>query len=199
MWSVTIIVVDQIGVLIQYSIVLYSINWSKFIACIPIVCFSGCDVMNFEIDLIFLIKPFSYMIKKSRQKLKALRTKRTSKVKKKHFSSFLKGFQLPKIVSGLTFEWTPIVKGSRVFSSHCVKSAQIRNFFWSVFSRIRTYSVRMRKKTDQETPYLDTFYAVSVSVTLLKYYDDILEILRVGVKNSRYCEKEQKTRSKLRM
>ena len=39
--------------------------------------------------------------------------------------------------------------------SHCVKSAQIRSFFWSVFSRIRTeyreilcispYSVRMRK------------------------------------------------------
>ena len=103
MWSVTIIVLDQIGILIQYSIVLYSINWSKFIACIPIVFFSGCDVMNFQIDLIFLIKPFFYMTKKSRQKLKALRTKRALKVKKKHFSSFLKGFQLPKIVSGLTF------------------------------------------------------------------------------------------------
>ena len=54
---------------------------------------------------------------------------------------------------------------------HCVKCAQIRSFFWSVFSRIRTgsgdllrkfpYSVRVRENTDQKkTPYLDTFYAV---------------------------------------
>ena len=43
---------------------------------------------------------------------------------------------------------------------HCVKSVQIRSFFWSVFSRIRTeygeilrislYSVRMRENTDQK-------------------------------------------------
>ena len=43
---------------------------------------------------------------------------------------------------------------------HCVKSAQIRSFFWSVFSRIRTeygeilrispYSVRMWENTDQK-------------------------------------------------
>ena len=35
-----------------------------------IVCFPGCDVINFEINLIFLIKPFFYMTKKSRQKFK---------------------------------------------------------------------------------------------------------------------------------
>ena len=43
---------------------------------------------------------------------------------------------------------------------HCVKSVQIRSFFWSVFFRIRTeygeirsispYSVRMRENTDQK-------------------------------------------------
>ena len=33
---------------------------------------AGCDVINFEINLIFLIKPFFYMTKKSRQKLKYL-------------------------------------------------------------------------------------------------------------------------------
>ena len=42
---------------------------------------------------------------------------------------------------------------------HCVKSVQIRSFFWSVFSRICTeygyllrkspYSVRMRENADQ--------------------------------------------------
>ena len=31
---------------------------------IAIVYFSGCDVMNFEINFIFLIKPFFYMTKK---------------------------------------------------------------------------------------------------------------------------------------
>ena len=50
--------------------------------------------------------------------------------------------------------WT--ILGNR----HCVKSVQIRSFFWSVFSRIRTeygemlrislYSVRMRENTDQK-------------------------------------------------
>ena len=33
---------------------------------------AGCDVIHFEINLIFLIKPFFYMTKKSRQKLKYL-------------------------------------------------------------------------------------------------------------------------------
>ena len=49
-------------------ILLYFINWLNFIVwlsllveifgeiCISIVCFSSCDVMNFEINLIFLVK-----------------------------------------------------------------------------------------------------------------------------------------------
>ena len=63
---------------------LYSTNWPNFIvwlhllfeisgnACIAIACFSGCDVINFEINLIFLIKSFFYMTKKSRQIFKYL-------------------------------------------------------------------------------------------------------------------------------
>ena len=49
---------------------------------------------------------------------------------------------------------------SKIINGHCVKSVQIRSFFWSVFSRIRTeyeeilrispYSVRMRENTDQK-------------------------------------------------
>ena len=31
--------------------------------CVAIVCFLGCDVINFEINLIFLMKRFSYMTK----------------------------------------------------------------------------------------------------------------------------------------
>ena len=65
-------------------LMLYSINWSNFIIwlpllleilgnkCIAIVCFPGCDVINFENNLIFLIKPFFYITKKSIQKFKYL-------------------------------------------------------------------------------------------------------------------------------
>ena len=37
--------------------------------CIAIVCFPDYGVINFEINLIFLIKQFLYMTKKSRQKV----------------------------------------------------------------------------------------------------------------------------------
>ena len=57
---------------------LYSINWPNFIVwlpllfeilgnmCIAIVCFLGCDVITFEINIIFLINPVFYLTKKSR-------------------------------------------------------------------------------------------------------------------------------------
>ena len=40
--------------------------------CIAIVCFADCDVISFEINVIFLIKLFLYMTKTSRQKCKHL-------------------------------------------------------------------------------------------------------------------------------
>ena len=39
---------------------------------------------------------------------------------------------------------------------HCVKSVQIRSFFWSVFSP------NARKYGPEKTPYLDTFNAMKV-------------------------------------
>ena len=65
-------------------LMLYSINWPNFIVwlpllleifgnmCIAIVSSPVCVFINFEINLIFLIKAFFYMTKKSRQKLKYL-------------------------------------------------------------------------------------------------------------------------------
>ena len=47
---------------------------------------------------------------------------------------------------------------------HCVNSVQIRSFFWSVISRIRTdYGEILNtvgKYGPEKTPYLDTFHAV---------------------------------------
>ena len=57
---------------------------------------------------------------------------------------------------------------------HCVKSVQIRRFFWSVLSRIRTeygeilsvFSPNAGKYGPENTSYLDTFQAVF----LFSYY-----------------------------
>ena len=48
---------------------------------IAIVCLPGYDVMNFKIELIFLIKPVFYMIKYHDKNLIILRTKRDFKAK----------------------------------------------------------------------------------------------------------------------
>ena len=64
---------------------LYSRNWPDFIVwlplfletfgnmCIEILCFSAYDVINFEANLLFLIKLFFYKTKKLRQYLKYLK------------------------------------------------------------------------------------------------------------------------------
>ena len=44
---------------------------------IAIVCFTGCDIVNFEIDVIFLIRPLFYMTKNLRQKFKYLENEKS--------------------------------------------------------------------------------------------------------------------------
>ena len=68
--------------LTKIFLMFYSVNWPNFNVslpllheifcnmCIAIACFPGFDVISFEINFIFLIKPFFYMTKKSRQKPK---------------------------------------------------------------------------------------------------------------------------------
>ena len=63
-------------------------------------------------------------------------------------------------------------------AAHCVKSVQIRNFFWSVSSHIWTeygdlrgksqYSVRIRENTDQKKLRLWTLFTQWQSVAFLK-------------------------------
>ena len=57
-------------------LMLDSINWLNVTAWLPIIleilvnmCIPGCDIMNFEIKLISLIKPFFCMTKKSKLKI----------------------------------------------------------------------------------------------------------------------------------
>ena len=79
-------------------LMIYSINWSNFIVwlpllleilgnmCIAIVCFPLCDVTDFEINLIFLIKPFFYMSKMLRQVFMSWERKKLLRWNKKQFS-----------------------------------------------------------------------------------------------------------------
>ena len=90
-------------------LMLYANNWPSFIVwlhllleilgsmCIAIVCFPGCGIINFEISLIFLIKPFFYLTKKSRQKFKYLDNKKSFRDEiKSIFHHFLKDFSVAK-------------------------------------------------------------------------------------------------------
>ena len=46
--------------------------------------------------------------------------------------------------------------------NRCVKSVQIRSFFWSAFSHIPAFSANAGKYRPEKTPYLDTFHAVNI-------------------------------------
>ena len=68
------------------------------------------DVINYEINLSFLIKPLFYVTKLFRAKtLMSQEWKELLRWNKKHFLSFLKGFQLPEVVSdlGVALKRTP--------------------------------------------------------------------------------------------
>ena len=64
--------------------------------CIEIVCFPGSDVINFEINFIFLIKPFFCMTKKSRQKHKYLENERSFQGEIKNIFHHFKGIPVAK-------------------------------------------------------------------------------------------------------
>ena len=70
-------------------LVIYSINWPNFIISLSHCltssdvrqyeyynCFPGCYAINLKINLIFLIKPFINVTKKSRQKIKYLENRK---------------------------------------------------------------------------------------------------------------------------
>ena len=65
-----------------------------------------------------------------------------------------------------------------VQKKHCVKNVQIRSYFWSVFSCIRTeYGPKI-------TPYLDTFHAVKVILmTMLAKRLDASEYRKIRTRN----------------
>ena len=81
-FSSYIILTDQISL----SDCLYFLRcWGNI--CIVTDYFPGCDIINFETNIIFLIKPYSYLTKKSRQRFKYLENEKSIKdeIKSIHF------------------------------------------------------------------------------------------------------------------
>ena len=82
---------------------LYCINLPNFIVWLPLLCEilgnmcitivfkPGCDIINFEVNLIFLIKPFFLHDRK------VLRTERPFKMKQKAFFIIFKGLSIKQI------------------------------------------------------------------------------------------------------
>ena len=66
--------------------------------CNAIVCCPGCDVINFEISLIFLIKQFFYLAKNLRQKFKYLENEKSFQGETKStFYHFWRSFSCKKL------------------------------------------------------------------------------------------------------
>ena len=93
-------------------ILLYDINWPNFTVwlpllceifgnmCIGIICKPGCDVMNFEVNLIFLVKPFFlHNWKVVRKTGISWERKELLRWNRKHFPLLLKGFQSSKYIT----------------------------------------------------------------------------------------------------
>ena len=110
-------------------LMLHSINWPNFFVwlpllleilcsmCITIVCLPGCDVIKFEISLIFLIKPFQYMIRKSRQKFKYLENEKSFWGEIKSLFIIFKGLSVSKYC--LRLESAPSSSSNSVDKEKC--------------------------------------------------------------------------------
>ena len=139
-------------------LMIYSISWSNFSVwlllllellenmCMIIVSLSGFVVINFEINIIFLIKPFSCMTKRSRQKFQCLQNKNNFQSEiKRFFFPFSKGSTCRKFSqtrqcnfktknSQQTVQLTPIFKKSWITYLFCFNLVHV--------GTIRTYQSR---------------------------------------------------------
>ena len=116
--------------------------------CNTVVCFHGCDAMNFKVSLIFLIKPFFYMTKKSRQKSNYLENKQSfySEIKNifHHFQSALE----PYINKVCTFS---------IIFEHSLSpfSTPVHNWLATVTLSLQTQTLNMIRNFFNKNPILN--------------------------------------------
>ena len=135
-------------------LMLYSINWPNYIIwflllleiltkmCISIACSPGCDVINFEINLIFLIKPFLFIIRMPKQNLKYLENEKSFQGEiKSIFYHFLRAFSCQK----LSQTWEYAFKDMESQLSFAVSLAYYWTAFWPQKFRDRLHSVKHKR------------------------------------------------------
>ena len=110
----------------------------NFIVCMPLfrkvfgnMCFAivfspGSDKINFETNLIFLAKLFFLRPKSQNKKINIFRMKRAFKVKKMHFLSFLKGFQIEQFFSR---RWKSDFKKTSLWTETIIWPLKIKHLF----------------------------------------------------------------------
>ena len=90
--------------------------------CIAMVCFPGCDIINFEINLIFLIKLFFYLTKMSRQKFKYL------EIEKSFLDEIFIIFKELSVAKNCLGPDSAPLRHSQNFWRHCTALKQILQF-----------------------------------------------------------------------
>ena len=94
----------------------------------------------------------------------------------KYPSNFLSTHHKTLVKKGFYFKFQSLIffnifqfsETMKSWTTHCVKSVQIRSYFWSLFSCIRTEYGDLRSPSKEKyepeiTPYLDNFQAVTFS------------------------------------
>ena len=114
-------------------------SWDMEQYVIAILRQPGCDIINFKINLIFLIKSFLYITKKTRQKLKYLENEKSfySEIKK-NFHHFKRTFSCQKLSQTLECAFN-----ARAMSRSLRKAA----YSWSSIRKMSTKTWFLSKVT----------------------------------------------------
>ena len=173
-------------------LMLYSINWPNFIVWLLLlleilgnlfitnVCYPGCEVKNFEINLIFLIKLLFCLTKKSREKVKYFEKEKSFlKWNKKHFSSILKSIQLLKLSQSWEFAFK--TNYDNINKKHHHKFVVKLSQHWKkIISRCLWFSseeeIIFEDKLSKDLRYL---FKISNTASRLLYYQNTITLLQL--------------------
>ena len=123
-------------------LLLYSTTWPNFIVWLPLlreilhnmcdvtVYLPGCDVINFEINLVFLIKLFFLMAKMSTQDLNVLRMRRAFTMKKNAFFIIFKWLSLKQTKQFLLEDESPTLKTFNNYPIIMTNNCDIIRILW---------------------------------------------------------------------
>ena len=137
---------------------LYSINWPSIIVSlllllemlgnmwIVFVCFPCCDVINIEIILSFLIKPFSHRAKKSGQKLKYFNNEKSFQNEISVFHHFQRAF-IEANKTNFFGSWEPYFN---IFLDYC--------FFLCYLHKVYQIFAILSSDLDLQIPILQILY-----------------------------------------